>query len=152
MRLFAVFRHRQLANQQVAGALQHLLFPKGEGLGLIQNQQSFQDIGDFQQGAGPHALRIFLEAVFPVGIVVARSIFKKIHDLLDFSVLHHPPQTHSDDVVERHHHFEAAGLDLEQVEVFHTLADGAATDLLNNSNSMIGVDDLVAYMEIAIAI
>jgi hypothetical protein len=54
--------------------------------------------------------------------------------------------------VERHHDFEAAGLDLEQVEVFHTFANSPAADLFNNANAVIGIDDLVAYVEIAITI
>src|SRR5262249_3186133 len=42
-------------------------------------------------------------------------------------------------------------LDLEKVKFFHSSANCAATDLFNNSYSMIGVDDLIAYVEIAVA-
>ena len=52
--------------------------------------------------------------------------------------------------MKRHHHFQAAGLNLQQVELLDRLADGPAADLFDNSDPVIGVNDLVAYVEIAI--
>src|SRR4029077_19312081 len=53
--------------------------------------------------------------------------------------------------MKRHHDFQAAGLDLEQVELFHTFADRPAADLLNNSYAMIGINDFVTDVESTVA-
>jgi hypothetical protein len=50
------------------------------------------------------------------------------------------------------HDFQAAGFDMKKVELFHRRADGTAADLLDNSYAVIGIDDLVANMEIQVAI
>jgi hypothetical protein len=52
--------------------------------------------------------------------------------------------------MERDHNFQAAGFNLEEIELFHSFADGTATDLFDNSNAMIGIDDFIAYVEIAV--
>jgi hypothetical protein len=62
-----------------------------------------------------------------------------------------PPQANYTDVMERHHNFEAAGLDLKEVVLLDGGTYGTTADLFNNSNAMIGIDDLVTYVEIAIA-
>ena len=54
--------------------------------------------------------------------------------------------------MERNHDFQAAGFDLQEVELFHSLADRPAADLFDNSNAMIGIDDFIAYVEIAVLI
>jgi transcription elongation factor GreA len=41
-------------------------------------------------------------------------------------------------------------MDLEEVEFFHNLANCPAADLFDNSNAMIGIDDFIAYVEIAV--
>jgi hypothetical protein len=48
------------------------------------------------------------------------------------------------------HHFQAAGFYFQQIELFHSRADCTAADLFNNSNAMIGINDLVAYVEISV--
>jgi hypothetical protein len=53
--------------------------------------------------------------------------------------------------MEGHHYFQAAGFNLKQVELFHSSPNCPAADLFNNSYSMIGVDNLVAYVEITVA-
>ena len=53
--------------------------------------------------------------------------------------------------MERYHHLEAAGFNLEQIELFHTGADGAASYLLDDSHAMVGVNDFIAYVETSIA-
>jgi hypothetical protein len=52
--------------------------------------------------------------------------------------------------VEGHHDFQAAGLDLQQVESFYGFTESAAADLFNDSDTMIGVDNLVADVEITV--
>ena len=52
--------------------------------------------------------------------------------------------------MERHHDFEAAGLDFQQIELFHNLTNSPTADLFDNSNAMIRIDDFIAYVEIAV--
>src|SRR5208283_5520716 len=70
-RLFPILGHRQLADQQVTGAFQHFLFPETEWLALSEEKEAFQDYGNVEEGTGSHLVRIFLEPVFPVGVVLA---------------------------------------------------------------------------------
>jgi hypothetical protein len=49
--------------------------------------------------------------------------------------------------VKGHHHLEAAGLNLQKVELLDSLTKRAAADLLNNTDAVVGVNDLVAYVE-----
>ena len=70
---------------------------------------------------------------------------------MDFSVPYHPPQTDAVDVVEGDHNLKTAGFNLEQVELFHTGADGPAADLLDDSYAMVGVNDFIAYVETSVA-
>src|ERR1700693_5061262 len=51
-----------------------------------------------------------------------------------------------------HHDLQTAGLYFQKIEIFHSLANGTATDLLDYSNAMIRIDDFIAYMEAAIAV
>ena len=53
--------------------------------------------------------------------------------------------------MERNHHLEAASFNLEQVELFHTRADGPAADLLDDSYAVVGVNDFIAYVETSVA-
>jgi hypothetical protein len=53
--------------------------------------------------------------------------------------------------VEWNHDFEAAGSDLEEVKPFDSRADGSAADLLDDADAMVGVNDLVAYVENVVA-
>jgi hypothetical protein len=52
--------------------------------------------------------------------------------------------------MERHHDLQAAGLDLQEVELLHNFTNCPAADLFDNSNTMIGIDDFIAYVEIAV--
>jgi hypothetical protein len=42
-------------------------------------------------------------------------------------------------------------LNFEQVELLYSLANGPAADLLNDANTMVGVNDLLAYVEVVTA-
>ena len=90
----------------------------------MEEKQALQHRRHLEQRSGAHAIGVFLEAVLPVGVVVAFPIGQKIHDLLDLPVFHHPSQTDRAHVVKRDHDFQAAGLYFEQVEVLYRLTDG----------------------------
>src|SRR5208337_3107605 len=103
------------------------------------------------QRPGAHAIRILLKPVFPIGRIDAFAPGEIIHDLLHLAVAHH--RTHADavDVGERHHHFQAAGCDLQQVELFDRGSHGPAADLFNNADAVVGVYDLLTNLENAVA-
>src|SRR6516162_9101488 len=145
--LVAVLGHGQFTDQQVARALQHLLFAERQRLRLMQHEQALQHPRHFQQGSGPHALRVLLEAVLPVGVAETLAICKKIKDLLDFAVPYHAPQPHAADVVERNPDLQAAGFDAHQVEFFYGGTDRQAADLLDDADTVVGIDNFVADVE-----
>src|SRR5580692_6004814 len=123
LRLFAVTRHGEFADQQVAGAFEHLLFAEGERLSLMEGDQALEDAGHLEQRTGPHAVGILLEAVLPVGRGEVVGDRKEVENLLHLAVANHAPYTHAAHIVAGHHHLEAAGLDVKKVELFHGGAD-----------------------------
>jgi len=147
---FAVAGHGQFADQQVTGAFQHLLLAERQRLGLVEGDQALEDSRDFDQGAGAHAVGIFLEAVFPVGGAEVFGDREEVDNLLYFAVADHAANAHAPHIVAGHHHFEAAGFYIEQVKLFDGGADGPAADLLDNPHPVVGIDDLVADVNILV--
>ena len=80
-------------------------------------------------------------------MVFAFSVGQELEDLLDLAVPHDPAQPNRGGVLEGNHYFQAAGGDFEQVKTFNARADGSTADLLNYSNAMVRVDDLITDLE-----
>src|ERR1700691_41486 len=116
----------------------------------MPGDQALYDSGDFDQGAGAHALGILFEAVFPVAVASAIANGKNIKDFLDFAVADDPPQAYAAHILARDHHLEAARFNVQQVELFDGRAHRAAADLFDNTYAVIGIDDLVADVEIQV--
>src|SRR3984885_10350630 len=123
LRLFAVTRHGEFADQQVAGAFKHLLFAEGERLSLMEGDQALEDAGNLEQRTGPHAVGILLEAVLPVGRAEVVGDGKKVENLLHLAVANHASYADAPHIVAGHHHLEAAGFDVKKIELFHGGAD-----------------------------
>jgi hypothetical protein len=75
------------------------------------------------------------------------AVGQVIDNLLHLYILNNPAQSNAFYVVERDHHFQAAGLDAQEVKAFDRGSHGAAADLLDNADTMIGVNNLVTYFE-----
>jgi len=75
---------------------------------------------------------------------------KRVQHLLNFAVAHHAAQAHAAGVIARHHHFQTAGFDVQEVELLHCRPDRTAAYLFNNPNAVIGIDNLVADVEIQV--
>ena len=75
---------------------------------------------------------------------------KHIQHFLDFPVLYHAAHAHAAGVLAGHHHLQAAGFDVQQVEPLHVGTHSPAAYLFDNSNAMIGIDDLIADVEIQV--
>src|SRR5581483_11950214 len=96
----------------------------------------------FQERSGPHTLGVLFETVLPVSVIVAAGDGEKFDNFLHLAVLDDPAKSHHGNVVKWNHHLEAAGLNLQQVELFDAGAHGPAADLLDGSYAMVGVNDL----------
>src|SRR5579863_3738744 len=150
LRFFAVARHRQFADQQVAGAFEHLFFAKGKRLRLMKGDKALENSGDLEERAGPHTVGVFFEAVFPVGGAEVVGDGKEIQNFLHLAVADDTANADAANVVARHHHLETAGLNVEEVELFHRSANRTAADLFDNADPVVGIDDLVANVEIQV--
>src|SRR5258706_15878362 len=56
----------EFTDEEELGSLEHFLFSEGERLCPAQGNQTFENRGYFDQRAGPHPFRIFLESVLPI--------------------------------------------------------------------------------------
>jgi hypothetical protein len=116
----------------------------------VESDQAFEDAGDFEERASTHALGVFLEAVFPVAVAAVFSDRQGIENLLDFPVANDSAQSDAAGVLTWNHDFKAAGFDMKKIEPLDRGADRAAADLFNNSNPVIGIDDLIADVEVQV--
>ena len=114
----------------------------------MEGDQAFQDAGYFEQRAGAHAVGVFFETVFPVGGGEIFGDGEEVENLLNFAVANYAANAHAAGVVAGHHDLEAAGFDVEEIELFHRGSDGAAADLLDYAYAVVGIHDLVADVEI----
>src|SRR5581483_3813709 len=105
----------------------------------------------FQERSGPHTLGVLFETVLPVSVIVAAGDGEKFDNFLHLAVLDDPAKSHHGNVVKWNHHLEAAGLNLQQVELFDAGTHGPAADLLDGSYAMVGVNDFIAYVENTVA-
>src|SRR6266849_414107 len=80
----SVSRSGHLADEEVLCALQHFLFAEGKRLAAAEGDEALEDDGDFEEGPGAHALRVFLEAVFPVVMRVEFAGFEEAKDFGGF--------------------------------------------------------------------
>src|SRR5437868_14015897 len=85
-------------------------------------------------------------------MVAALAVGKEIDDFLYIAVANHAPQPDAGNVVERHHDFQAAGFDFQEVKPFHAGANRAAANLLDNSYTVAGIDDFVTDIEIQVRV
>ncbi len=98
-----------LADEEVLGAFEHFLFAKGEGLVAAEGNETLEDDGDFEEVPGAHALRVFLEAVFPVVMRVEFAGFEKAQDLAGFRGTNNGTKAYGRGVGLWNHHTQAAG-------------------------------------------
>ena len=84
-----------LANEEVLGAFEHFLFAEGERLAAAEGNETLEDDGDFEEGPGAHALRVFLEAVLPVVMRVEFAGFEEAQDFAGFRGTNHGTKANS---------------------------------------------------------
>jgi hypothetical protein len=133
-----------LANEEVLGAFEHFLFAEGEGLAAAEGNETLEDDGDFEEGPGAHALRVFLEAMFPVVMRVKFAGFEKAQDFAGFRGTNDGTKANGGGVGLRDHDTQAAGNDADHEVTFGSAVQNSVADLLNNAHTMVRVNDLVA--------
>lgn len=114
----------------------------------MKSNQAFQNPGHFQKGTRPHAVGIVFEAFFPVGGAQIVRNRKKVKNLLDLSIADNSPNAHTAYVIARHHYLEAAGFDIEQIELLDRRPDRPAANLFDHAYPVVWIDHLIADVEI----
>src|SRR3954454_23519846 len=70
-------------NQQVLGAVVHLLLAEREALLLLYFAEVLEDVGDVFETARLHLLEILAVAALPVGMGFLRGLFEKAEEAFD---------------------------------------------------------------------
>jgi hypothetical protein len=133
-----------LANEEVLRAFEHFLLAEGKGLAAAEGNETLEDDGDFEEGPGAHALRVFLEAVFPVVMRVEFAGFEEAQDFGRFCGTNNGTKANGGGVGLRDHDTQTAGNNADHEVTFGSAVQNSVTDLLNNAHTVIRVNDLVA--------
>ena len=91
-----------LADDEVAGPVQHLSLPVAQGLVLGQQHQVLVDRGHLDDAAGAHLLGVFLIAALPVSIGVDGSVAEDPEQLVHLPLAGHRPHHLLDGPAHRH--------------------------------------------------
>jgi hypothetical protein len=138
-----VSRGGHFADQEVLCALEHFLFAERERFAAAEGNETLEDDGDFEEGAGAHALGIFLEAMLPVVVRVQFAFFEEAKDFGGFRGADNGTKANGFRVRLRNHDAQAAGNDANHEVTFGSTIQNAVTDLFNQSNTVVRVYDLV---------
>jgi len=132
----------------VPGLVEHLLLPERQRFALLQQQEPFEDLGDFQEAPVAHLLGVLLEAVLPVPATRTLAGGQKLQDLFEVAVPGDPPQADIPGVGERHQDGEAVRDEPQQVEPLLPGAKHASADVLDHGDAVVRVYDFLAHLEI----
>jgi len=132
------------ADEEILGAFEHFLFAEGERLAAAEGNQALEDDGDFEEGAGAHALGVLLEAVFPVVMRVEFAFFEEAKNLGGFRVANDGAKPHRDGVGLRNHDAQAAGNNANHEVTLGSAVQDAVVNLFYDAHTMIGINDFVA--------
>ena len=140
----SVARGSHFAHQEILGALEHFLFAEGERLAATERYEALEDYSDFEEGSGAHALGVFLEAMFPVVMGVELALLEEAQNLARLRGTNYGTKAHGHGVRLRHHNAQATGNNSNHEVTFRPAIQNAVTDLLDNTNAVVWVNDLVA--------
>jgi hypothetical protein len=133
-------------DQEILGPLEHFLFAEGERLATAEGNQTFEDDGDFEEGTGAHALGIFLEAVFPVVMGIELAFFEEAKDFACVGGADDGSKTNRRRIGLRDHDSQTADNNADHVVPFSSAVQHPVIDLLDNSNTMVRINDFVANL------
>src|ERR1700721_3464049 len=116
----------------------------------MQSDQALEDSRNFEQRTTAHGIRVFFETILPVTIAAIFGKGKSVQHFLNFAVANYAPQTYAACVLAGNHHFEAAGFDVKEEKLLNRWPHSARANFLNTPDSMIGIDNLIANVEIQV--
>jgi len=132
------------ADEEILGAFEHFLFAEGKRFTAAEGHQTLENYSDLEEGAGTHALRILLEAVFPVRMTIELSLFEEAEDFAGFGGADNGAKANRDCVGLWDHDTQTAGNNADHVISFGSSIQNAIIDLFNNANAVVRINDLVA--------
>src|SRR3954453_19750993 len=144
---FLVRHFRDFRNDQELRAIEHALLSERQVLRARQEGEALQYIDHVVDRSGPHAIRIVLEAALPVLVVVDLAVPEQPEEPLDFFVADRAAEADAIDVVHGNEHCGLVRHHPEMVETARGTEDGFGFYSLNNSESMVWVNDLVTNLE-----
>ena len=139
---------RELGDQKESRPVEHALFAKRQWLYAAEMHKILENLGDMKYGPGAHSFGVFLESVFPVALSEEFVVAEVIEQLIDVFAIDDLPEADVSGIHCRNHHQDIVGTDSEEVEPFKLPLDQPIGNLLNNSNPMVWVDNLVANLKL----
>src|SRR2546426_944890 len=84
--------------------------------------------------------------MLPIMMRVELTFFEEAHDLLGFTRANHRTQTHSRGIALRHHHLQTTRNYAQHVILFSPAVQHSVTNLLDQPNTVVRIDNFVAYL------
>src|SRR5690349_15977698 len=107
-------------------------------------QKALQNLGGLQQVAALHSVAVFLIANLPIRVDRAPAVGKVGENPRDLAVPGHPPQPDIGGVRKRHQYGHAVAAEPQQVELLKSRSKRPGTDILNDPDPLIRIDDFVS--------
>src|SRR5947209_3491225 len=84
--------------------------------------------------------------MLPIMMRVELTFFEEAHDLLGFTRANHRTQTHSRGIALRYHHLQTTRNYAQHVILFSPAVQHSVTNLLDQPNTVVRIDNFVAYL------
>lgn len=139
---------RKLGNQKESRSIQHALFTKRQGFHPAEMNKILEHFGDMKDRTRPHSFGVFLESVLPIALCEEFIVSEIIDQLIDVFAVDDLPESDVACVHGRYHHEDVVGTNSQEIESFKLTRDQTIGNLLNYSNPMIRVNDLVANLKL----
>src|SRR5215467_863724 len=133
-----------LRDDQELRAIEHPLLAEREALRLRQEREVLEDVRNVVDRAAAHLVGVVLEASLPVLMVVDLPITQEAEEALDFFVGNRPTQADAIDVAQRDEHDRFIRDDAQMIETASRAENCFFFDSLDDPETMIRVNDLVA--------
>src|SRR5262249_30551936 len=127
--------------------VEHAMLAEREALRLRAQRQALEDVRDLVDRAAAHLVGVVLEAPFPVLMVVDLAVAELREEPLDFVVADRAPQANAVNVGQRHEHGRVVRDNTKMIETAGGTKNGFFFDALDDPETMIRVNDLVADFE-----
>ena len=134
-------------NQQVLGAVVHLLLAEREALLLLHFAEVLEDVGDVFETAGLHLLEVLAVAALPVGMGFLRGLFEKAQKAFDLRLFVQRAKADAIRVLDRHHQSRIIREKPEVVVRVIRTHDRRLADLLDDGHAVVRINELFPDLE-----